>query len=97
MLKKEFLQKIQPQTQALMQQFGISALYLFGSAARDEARETSDVDILVEFSRPIGLIEFIQLKNTLERLLDTPVDLSTRRSLKNHITETVFREAIRVA
>lgn len=80
-----------------MQQYGIAAIYLFGSVARDEARPDSDVDLLVDFNRPIGLFEFIQLQNYLERLLDCPVDLATRRSLKDQVKDQILREAIHVA
>jgi predicted nucleotidyltransferase len=39
--------------------FGVAHLSLFGSFARDEGREDSDVDLLVEFSRPVGLFQFV--------------------------------------
>ncbi len=51
--------------------FKVKTLAVFGSFARGEQRNDSDVDILVEFSSPVG-IEFIDLGNYLERLLDLP-------------------------
>lgn len=68
---------------------------LFGSVARDEARTDSDVDLLVEFDRPVGLFTFIRLKRYLEEILETPVDLGTPDSLKPYLQESVFREAVR--
>ena len=55
--------------------------YLFGSFSRDEADEKSDVDILVEFSSPVG-IEVIDLGNYLERILNQKVDLVSRNGIK---------------
>jgi hypothetical protein len=80
----------------LVEQYGIESLYLFGSTARDEARPDSDVDLLVEFNRPIGLFEFIELQQRLEYLLGCKVDLGTKRSLKQQIKAEVLQEAILV-
>lgn len=80
----------------LAEQFGIKALYLFGSTARDEARPDSDVDLLVEFNRPLGLFEFIELQQKLESILGCKVDLGTKRSLKQQIKEEVLQGAILV-
>jgi predicted nucleotidyltransferase len=77
--------------------FGISSLFLFGSVARDEARSDSDIDILVDFSKPVGLFQFIELKQQLEAVLNCKVDLSTKRSLKSNILNQVLGECIRVA
>lgn len=80
----------------LVEQYGIKSLYLFGSTARDEARPDSDVDLLVEFNRPLGLFEFIELQQKLESILRCKVDLGTKRSLKQQIRAEVLREAILV-
>jgi predicted nucleotidyltransferase len=81
----------------LRSRYHVASLSLFGSYARDEARPDSDVDLLVEFSQPIGLFEFIELQQQLESLLGRKVDLGTRRSLKSTIKDQVLQEAIRVA
>lgn len=78
-----------------LKDFGVKSLILFGSVARDEARPDSDVDLLVEFDRPIGLFTFVSLKRYLEEISGTSVDLGTPDSLKPHLQEPVFREAIR--
>lgn len=96
MKRDDVLQILQRERKGLMERYPISALSVFGSVARDEAREDSDVDILVEFSRPVGLFQFIELQQTLEALLGSKVDLGTRRSLKPQIKEQVLQEAIRV-
>jgi uncharacterized protein len=96
MRRKQVLNILQKERQDLVAHYPISSLSIFGSVARDDARQDSDVDILVEFSRPIGLFQFIELKQRLETLLGGEVDLGTPRSLKPRIKEQVLREAIRV-
>jgi predicted nucleotidyltransferase len=75
--------------------FAVEALFLFGSVARDEATSESDVDVLVEFSRPVGLFTLLGLKAYLEELLGCSVDVGTPSSLRPHLRETVLQEAIR--
>ncbi len=96
MRRNDVVQILQEQAQALMDSYPISALFLFGSVARDEAREDSDVDILVEFSHPIGLFQLIALKRDLEALLGRRVDIETQRSLKPQVKGRVLQEAIRI-
>jgi predicted nucleotidyltransferase len=81
----------------LANRFGVQTLTLFGSVARNEATSTSDVDLLVEFNRPVGLFGLFALQNHLEDLFGCSVDLGTPDSLKPRIKERVLREAIRVA
>jgi len=81
--------------QKSLKEFGVSSLMLFGSVARDEARPDSDVDLLVEFDRPVGLFTFVRLKRYLEEILDNPVDLGTPDSLKPYLKEAVSQEVIR--
>lgn len=78
-----------------LDEFAVEALFLFGSVARDEATAESDVDVLVEFSRPVGLFTLLGLKAYLEELLGCSVDVGTPSSLRPHLRETVLREAIR--
>jgi uncharacterized protein len=69
-------------------------LAIFGSVARNEANAGSDADILVEFSRPVGLFEFIGVKEFLENLLDRPVDLVTPDAIRPDMKEKILGEAI---
>lgn len=80
----------------LLQEFNVKSLILFGSVARDEATAASDVDLLVEFNQPIGLLAFVRLKRQLEAILGCPVDLGTPNSLKPYLKENVLRECVRV-
>ena len=80
----------------LRSEFGVKSLTLFGSVARDEARPTSDVDLLVEFARPTGYFGLFQLQDHLVELLGCSVDLGTPGSLKDRIRSKVFSECIHV-
>jgi uncharacterized protein len=75
----------------------VRELWLFGSAAREEMQPASDVDILVDFSRPVSLFEFVRLRWKLESLLERPVDLVTRDALKPQLRDQILREAVRAA
>jgi uncharacterized protein len=80
-----------------LKKFGIHSLSIFGSVARDQAHKNSDVDILVEFEKPIGLFEYARLKMYLEEILERPVDLVTPEALRQELREDILREAIRAA
>ncbi len=58
-----------------LKEFSVKSLTLFGSVARDEATPKSDVDLLVEFEKPVGLLTFIRLQRYLETILCCSVDL----------------------
>ena len=75
----------------------VKELWLFGSAAREELRAGSDIDILVDFSAPVTLFEFARLRRRLESLLGRSVDLVTRDALKPQLREQILREAVRAA
>jgi uncharacterized protein len=73
---------------------GVASLALFGSVARDDASPASDIDLLVEFDRPVGLFELVEIKHFLEKLLGRSVDLVPRDSLKRQLRERILNEAI---
>ncbi|MCP4393045.1 MAG: nucleotidyltransferase family protein [Alphaproteobacteria bacterium] len=81
----------------LRDQYGVSEIALFGSVARDEAGSDSNVDILVDFNKPTGLLELISLKQHLEKLLEKEVDLATKDSLHSEIKKHVLESAIDVS
>jgi predicted nucleotidyltransferase len=97
MKRETVLQILKARQAKLRREYHVKSLRLFGSVARDEARPSSDVDLLVEFSRPVGLFQLIGLKQYLETALGCPVDLGTPDSLKPILKEEVLREAVHVA
>ena len=95
-MKRDEVLAIVKAHQAKLQELGVKSLDLFGSVARDEARPDSDVDFLVEFSKPIGLFGFSRIRLYLEDILGRPVDLGTLDALREHLREPVLEDAIRV-
>ncbi len=92
-MKTKTCLEILQQHQAELREAGVKSLKLFGSVVRGEARADSDIDILVEFSRPIGLLAFVRLKNRLAELLGRPVDLVTPEALKPPLRPVILLEA----
>jgi uncharacterized protein len=91
------IQILKQKNAELTKQFGVKSLLLFGSVARDEATATSDIDLLVEFNRPVGYFGLFTLQDYLEKLLGCSVDLGTPNSLKPYIKERVMGELFRVS
>jgi predicted nucleotidyltransferase len=87
----EIKETLNKQKAHLVQQYGLKNMAIFGSYGRQEQRQDSDIDILVEFSRPIG-IEFIDLGNELERILKMKVDLVSRNGIKPKYFERIEKD-----
>jgi predicted nucleotidyltransferase len=83
--KKEYLHR----------KYGVSSLGIFGSFSQGNHDSTSDLDLLVEFDRPIGL-QFIDLAEELEAFLGMKVDLVTKRSLNPHLRSSIVSDIINV-
>ncbi len=83
---------LQAHKEELRKRYGVKRIGVFGSYSRGEQREDSDVDVLVEFEKPVGLIDFVRLREYLESLLGVKVDLVTKRALKKRIKERVLQE-----
>jgi uncharacterized protein len=66
----------------LQSRFGVRALALFGSAARDELGESSDIDVIVEFDAPATSARYFGVQFALEDALGMPVDLVTEKALR---------------
>lgn len=75
---------------------GASNVRVFGSVARGEEDERSDVDFLVFLERGRTLLDLVRLEDRLERLLGRPVDVVTEASLTEPIRSRALREAVRV-
>lgn len=77
-------------------EYPVKTIGVFGSVARDEQTGTSDIDLLVEFSKPVGFVTFMRLEQFLSEHLGKPVDLVTPDSLKPVIRQDVLAEVIYV-
>ncbi len=80
----------------LKEKYNVQELGVFGSIARGDNTQASDIDILVEFSQPIGFFKFIELENYLSNILEKKVDLVTKKALKDAIKDNILKEVIYV-
>lgn len=90
---EDILVTLREQHAALSRRYPIRSMALFGSWARGDAREDSDVDILVDVDPTIGL-RFVELGDELERALGRRVDLVSRRAIKEELWERIRPELI---
>ena len=91
-MKRQDIERIlKEQKGYLSEKFFVEKIGIFGSYSRDEQTENSDIDILVEFSRPVGF-EFLDLKEYLESIFEKPVDLVTTNALKPLVKDNIMNE-----
>ena len=77
---------------------GATSLYLFGSAARDEARADSDLDLFIDYDpqKKFSLVDLVGIKHLLEDSLGVAVDVTTRDSLHPKLRQDIEKSALRV-
>lgn len=90
--KQEIIHIITVSKPELTERFGVRQLGLFGSFVRGQENQSSDIDILVSFSRDIDLFEFIDLREYLEAILRAKVDLVMASALKPAIGKRILKE-----
>ena len=96
MTRAEVLEALRAHRPTLAKRFGVVELALFGSFARDEATDASDVDILVRFDGPATSRSYFGVQFYLEDLLGRRVDMVTDKALRSEFRPYVEREAMNV-
>ena len=97
MKRLEEIQDILRQKKPLLRErFNVKEIGIFGSFVRGEEKDTSDLDILVELERPVGLIKFMSLQNYLSDELGEKVDLVMKSALKTRIKKDILSEVVYV-
>ena len=76
------------------EKYFVENFLLFGSYAKNSQTAESDIDLLVNFKRPIDMFDFIDLQDYLSGLFNKKIDLGTKNSLKSFIKDKVLKEAI---
>ncbi len=94
-MTREEVQRRLSEQRGELAELGVRSLDIFGSVARGEAAPGSDVDLLVEFDRSIGLVHFFRVQRRLEQILGCRVDLVMRDAVKPQLRDRIFREAVR--
>lgn len=90
-VEKDIIKQLKNLNQQLNKDFGVSKIGVFGSYARGKEEKNSDIDVLVEFDRPVNLFEFSRLKSFLSEQLGIQVDLVTPGALKPLIKDEILR------
>ena len=96
MNRREILDVLRTHKPTLAQRFGVTELALFGSFARDEATDGSDVDILIRYDGPATSKSYFGVQFYIEDLLGRRVDLVTHKALRSEFRHYVEREAVNV-
>lgn len=88
------LEKIKSKALPILKQAGVTRSSVFGSYVRGEARESSDIDMLVEIPKGTGLFGFVELQRELEHVLKKKVDLVTFKSIHPLLRDRILKEQI---
>ncbi|MDQ1362826.1 MAG: uncharacterized protein QG652_686 [Pseudomonadota bacterium] len=89
----ELLAQCKPE---LAMRYGVVDIALFGSTARNAARENSDIDVLVKFDGPATSFRYFGVQFFLEDVLGCPIDLVTDKALRSELRPFIEKEAVHV-
>lgn len=94
--RAQSLEKVLPIVAGVLKKYGIKKAGIFGSYARGEQNSRSDVDIIIEPSKGLGLFNFVGIKLELEEKLHLKVDLLTYNSLNKYLKKRVLQEEMKI-
>ncbi len=92
--KEDVLSTLKDELPNLRKEYKVRTLALFGSYAKGEQREDSDIDMLVEFTEPVGFFDFMRLEFHLTDLLGVKVDLVTPDALRPIMRDDILESAV---
>jgi predicted nucleotidyltransferase len=99
-MKNENIRKIQENIRKnrkfLKDTYHVKEMGIFGSVVRGGQKKGSDIDILVDFSKPIGLFAFVRLERFLSQILKKKVDLVSKKAIKPAIEKEILDEVLYV-
>ena len=98
MKKTEAVSKLKDHAEAI-RAMGATALYLFGSTARDETNESSDLDLFIDYNPTAkipNMFRLMQIEEKISEALGVPVTITTRDALHPLMKESIERDAVRV-
>jgi predicted nucleotidyltransferase len=94
--KDHVRRKLQELRTQLEEEYQVDSIAIFGSYVREQQRPDSDLDVLVTFSTPPDLFQFIRLEDFLSDELGVQVDLVMKDTLKPRLGEQILHEAVPV-
>ncbi len=76
------------------EKYNVNNFLLFGSYAKNLQTEESDIDLLVNFTKPVDMFDFIDLQEYLTKIFNKKIDLGTVNGLKSFVKDTILKEAL---
>ena len=76
--------------------YGLKEIGIFGSYVKGKQEETSDVDILVEFEKPVSLLQIVSLENYLSDIVGIKVDVVPKKNIRAELKESILKKAVPV-
>jgi hypothetical protein len=92
----EIKKKLKDHKSELKHEYNLNEIAIFGSYVHNTQTNNSDVDILVEFSHPIGLIKLIKLEEKLEKILGVKVDVVPKKGIKIDLKDAILKDAVAI-
>lgn len=88
---KEILARYKP---TLTREYFVREIGVFGSYVRNEQKEGSDIDILVEFEKPVSLLKLIGLENYLKKVIDDKVEVIPKKGIRPELKDNILGEVV---
>ena len=92
--KEDILTKLKKLKEEIKTNYRVKKIGLFGSFVNNKQKDTSDIDLLVEFEDDADLFHFIGLSRYLEELFNTKVDVVSKPSLKKELKQRILQEVV---
>ncbi len=92
--KEEIIENLKSAKSVLMETCDINEIGIFGSYSRNEQTESSDIDILVEFRKNIGLIQLMKIENYIKNLIGENADIVIKSDIRPELKDEILRETI---
>ena len=92
--KNEILTILKAMKPELEGKYYVKSIGLFGSVVREKPSSDSDIDVLIEFQRPVGMFRFLDLEELLSERLGGKVDLVSKKALKPEIGRAILAEVV---
>jgi len=93
---KEIKKIISKQKNYLRENYSVMNIGIFGSYIRGEEKRSSDVDIIVDFKKPVGLLKIVSLENYLTDLLGVKVDIVPKNNIRKELRKDILDEVVTV-
>ena len=94
--RQDVISKLREKKADLVRQYGVRQLALFGSYARNEQKESSDIDVIVEFEKPISGLRFVSLAEAIEAAIGLPADVVPSDGIKPRYLDFVGKDLVYV-